>query len=171
MIKKLQLRVNRDKSSVDRPWRRKFLGFSFTSLFKTSIRVHEKSRENLRKKIKELCRLGRGMNLEKFINEELNPVISGWGNYFRYADNRSFAKEMDSWIRRKLRIILWRTWSRAKVRYKKLAERGIPPLKCYMMANSHKGPYRMSCFSAFAEAYSPQYFQGMGLMSLSWIMR
>jgi len=164
--KKLQLRVNRNKSAVDRPYRRSFLGFSFTSLKKTTIRVAEKSREGLRTKIKKICRIGRGMNLEAFIQTKLNPLLRGWGNYFRHADTVHYAKELDLWVRRRLRIILWRRWGKARARYKKLATAGIPPHICYMMANSSKGPCRMSTFSALAKAYPPHYFEKMGLVSL-----
>lgn len=164
--KRLQLRVNRDKSAVDRPWRRKFLGFSFTSLKKATIRVHEKSRKALQEKIKKLCIKGRGMNLETFIRKKLNPVVRGWGNYFRHADTMSYAKELDQWIRRRLRILLWRRWGGIRIRYRKLAVAGVPHNICYMMANSSKGPYRMSAFSNLARAYPPKYFKELGLVSL-----
>jgi group II intron reverse transcriptase/maturase len=164
--KRLRLMVNRDKSSVDRPWRRKFLGFSFTSLKKTTIRVHEKSISNFKGKVRKLCRIARGMKLEHFIHKKLNPLIRGWGNYFREADTKTYKVELDRWIRRRLRIALWRQWSRPKVRYRKLAEKGLDPKLCYMMANSNKGPCRMSKFSDFAKAYSPQFFKEHGLVML-----
>lgn len=169
--RKLKLRVNRDKSAVDRPWRRKFLGFSFTSLKKTTIRVHEKSRKNLCDKVNNLCRIGRGMKMEIFVQKKLNPVIRGWANYFRTADTTNFAKVLDARIRRRLRIILWRQWGTARTRYRKLAAGGLPPKQCYMMANSSKGPYRMSSFSTFAAAYPSNYFDRMGLVSIYQIVK
>ena len=169
--KKLQLRVNRDKSAVDRPWRRKFLGFSFTSRKQTTIRVHEKSRRGLCEKVKRLCRTGRGMNMEKFIQERLNPLLRGWGNYFRHADTVTYASDLDRWIRRRLRNILWRRWGTARTRYRKLAAAGVDPETCYVMANSSKGPQRMSIFSALAKAYPPQYFGKKGLSSLSQLIK
>lgn len=164
--KKLQLRVNRDKSAVDNPWRRKFLGFSFTSRRRSTIRVHEKSRQRLREKVKSLCRTGRGMNLQTFIREKLNPVLRGWGNYFRHADTVQYAEKLDSYIRRRLRLLLWRQWGTARTRYRRLAGAGVPPNVCFMMANSSKGPARMSGFAAFARAYPPEYFSELGLFSL-----
>ncbi len=169
--KKLQLKVNRDKSAVDRPWRRKFLGFSFTSRIKSTIRVHEKSRESLRGKIRQLCRMGRGMNLETFIQTKLNPLLRGWGNYFRHADTTSYAKDLDRWIRSRLRIILWRRWERPKTRYKMLAKMGVPLNQCHMMANSSKGPCRMCSFSTLAMAYPPEFFYNKGLISLSQLIK
>lgn len=164
--KKLQLRVNRDKSAVDNPWRRKFLGFSFTSLKKITIRVHEKSQNSLRTKVKELCRIGRGMNMKTFIQTKINPLLRGWGNYFRHADTTKYAKDLDRWIRRRLRVILWRQWGTAQTRYRKLAGRGVPPEQCYKVANSSKGPFRMSGFNTLATAYPPKHFEQLGLVSL-----
>lgn len=169
--KKLQLKVNRDKSAVSNPWRRKFLGFSFTSRRQSTIRVHEKSRASLREKVTFLCRMGRGMNIETFIRKKLNPLLRGWGNYFRHADTKSYATELDLWIRRRLRIILWRQWGTARTRYRKLAAGGVPPHQCFMMANSSKGPCRMSAFSHLAIAYPPTYFYERGLVSISQIVK
>jgi RNA-directed DNA polymerase len=168
---KLKLKVNNDKSAVDKPWRRKFLGFSFTSLKKTTIRVHEKSLEKIRSKIKELCRIGRGMNMEMFIKKKLNPVVRGWGNYFKHADTVTYAKNLDKWIRKRLRIIMWRQWARPRVRYRKLAAAGVGPNECHMMANSSRGPCRMSNFHDYRKAYPPKYFEEMGLVSLFDIAR
>jgi RNA-directed DNA polymerase len=164
--KKLKLKVNRDKSAVSKPWIRKFLGFSFTSRKKTTIRVHEKSRENIRNKVRELCQIGRGMNMKMFIKKKLNPVIRGWGNYFRHADSVTYAKDLDVWIRKRLRNIMWRQWGRSRVRYRKLKAAGVAKDKCYMMANSNKGPQRMSKFHDYRKAYPPEYFKEMGLVSL-----
>jgi len=164
--RKLKLKVNRDKSAVGKPWIRKFLGFSFTSRKKTLIRVHEKSREKIRTKVKELCRIGRGMNVKTFIKTKLNPVIRGWGNYFRHADTVTYAKDLDIWIRKRLRILMWRQWGRARVRYRKLKAARVAKEKCYMMANSSKGPCRMSDFSGYRIAYPPDYFEELGLVSL-----
>lgn len=165
--KRLRLKVNRDKSTVDRPWRRKFLGFSFTSLKKTTIRVHKKSIAKLRTKIIEVCRVARGMNIGDFIRGKLNPIIRGWANYFRVADTKSHKDTLDKWIRQRLRIVLWRQWARPKVKYRKLQERGVDPSNCRKMANSSKGPCRMSIFSDFRIAYPPRYFKEQGLVMLS----
>jgi hypothetical protein len=169
--RKLKLKVNREKSAVARPWVRKFLGFSFTNLIKSTIRVHEKSISRFRTKVKELCVIGRGMNLETFIKVKLNPLIRGWGNYFKHADTKSFAQKLDAWIRRRLRVILWRQWGKIKVKYRNLIKRGIPPDKAYMMANSSKGPWRMSGFLTMAEAIPHTEFMKQDLVSLHQITR
>ena len=169
--RKLKLKVNREKSKIDRPWRRKFLGFSFTSHYQTKIRVHENSVRRLKEKVKELCRIGRGWRIERFILKKLNPVIRGWVNYFKTADTYTYARRLDAWIRRRLRVLLWRQWSRAKVRYRKLIKRGIALEKSFMLAYSSKGPWRLSEFHAIAEAIPWQEFKNKGLVSMYQIAR
>lgn len=163
---KLKLKVNREKSAVDNPWRRKFLGFSFTSRIQTKIRVHEKSIEKLKEKLKELFRIARGNNIQKFVQEKINPVIRGWINYFKNAEVYTYAKETDAWIRRRLRTVLWRQWGKVKVKYRKLISLNIDHHRAYMMANSSKGPWRMSGFSTIGEAMPNSYFSKMGLVSM-----
>jgi RNA-directed DNA polymerase len=163
---KLKLKVNREKSKVDRPWRRKFLGFSFTSHLNTKIRVHGKSVQKLKGKIKDLCRIGRGWNQTRFIQKKINPVIRGWVNYFKIADTYTYAKDLDAWIRRRLRTLLWRQWSQAKVRKRKLLARGIDPQKAFMAAYSSKGAWRMCGFTTIATAIPATEFQEQGLISM-----
>lgn len=168
---RLKLKVNKDKSAIDRPWKRKFLGFSFTSRLQGQIRVHEKSIEKLKEKLKGLFRIARGSNIETFIKDKLNPVIRGWINYFKHADVKSYAKELDAWIRRRMRTSLWRQWGKVGVKYRKLISLKIEPKIAYMMANSSKGPWRMSGFAAMAEAIPWTYFEARGMISMYRIVR
>jgi RNA-directed DNA polymerase len=116
----MKLKVNRAKSAVDRPVNRVFLGYSFTVHGQTKIRVPEKSCQKMRKKVKERFREARGSNVARFIRETLNPLLRGWMNYFRLSETKRFAEELDGWIRRRLRAVLWRQWKRAATRQRKL---------------------------------------------------
>ena len=109
---RLKLRVNLEKSAVARPWHRKFLGYSFSWYFKTRIRVAKQSIKRVKGKLKVLFRKGRGRNIVRFIQKDLNPVLRGWSNYFRLTEFLGFAEELDKWLRRRLRCILWRQWKR-----------------------------------------------------------
>ncbi len=169
--KKLKLKVNREKSAVGRPWKRKFLGFSFTIHYRTKIRVHKKSIEKIKQKVKALCRMGRGWNLEEFIKRKLTPVIRGWINYFKHADTHTYARLLDAWIRRRLRGLLWKQWGKARVKERKLLQAGIIPAKAYMMARCSKGPWRMSGYAVMAEALPYTYFEEKGLISLYEMVR
>jgi len=164
--KKLKLSVNREKSAVDRPWRRRFLGFSFTSRRSGQSRVHKDSIDKLRAKVKELCRIGRGWNIKTFIVTKMNPVLRGWIGYFKHADTSTYAKALDTWIRRRMRVLLWRQWSTAKTRKRKLASRGVDKVWSHSLANCSKGPWRISGYSTIYESLPPGYFEELGLVSL-----
>jgi len=114
--KKLKLKINKDKSKVDKGYRRNFLGFGFTSEKRTRLRVPKERLARLRKKVKRGCKQGRGKNIKRFIAETLNPMLRGWANYYKTAETITFAKVLDKWIRRRLRVIIWRQWKRPRTR-------------------------------------------------------
>ena len=72
---------------------------------------------------------GRGRNLGKLIAEELTPLLRGWMNYFRLAEVKGIFEELDSWIRRKLRCLIWRHWKRTITRAKGLMQRGLDEVR------------------------------------------
>lgn len=164
--KRLKLIVNQEKSAVDRPWRRKFLGFTFTWHFKTRILVAKQSKARVRGKLKALFRKGRGRNLERFIREDLNPVIRGWVNYYRLADTKGFAEELDKWIRRRLRCNLWRQWKRSWKRFQMLLKRGLPEERAARSAFNQRGSWFNSGASHMNQAFPRRYFVQLGLISM-----
>ena len=163
---KLKLKVNRGKSAVDRPVNRTFLGYSFTIHQNPSIRVPKKSVKKMKCKVKELCRMGRGRNLKGFINEELNPVLRGWMNYFRLSQTKGFAEELDGWIRRRLRCILWRQWKRPRTRFQRLKAAGLDKERARKSAVNGRGAWFNSGASHMNAAFPKSYFDKVGLRSL-----
>jgi group II intron reverse transcriptase/maturase len=109
LSERLKLKVNQAKSAVVRPWQRTFLGYSMTWHHKPRLRVEGKVLTRLKGTLKEICRRGKGRSLRQTITD-VNPKLRGWLNYFRYAAAENFFKELDGWLRRKLRCILWRQW-------------------------------------------------------------
>lgn len=164
--KRLKLRVNREKSAVDRPWRRKFLGFTFTWHFKTRILVAKQSKRRIKGKLKALFRKGRGRNLERFTHNDLNPVIRGWINYYRLADTKGFAEELDKWIRHRLRCNLWRQWRRPWKRFQMLLKRGLSEERAARSAFNQRGPWFNSGASHMNQAFPRRYFDQLGLVSM-----
>jgi RNA-directed DNA polymerase len=164
--KKLRLKVNKEKSAVDKPSRRTFLGYSFTFHKEPKLRVPKESIQRFKLKCKRLFRQGRGRNLGKFINEDLNPVIQGWINYFGQAEVKGFAEELDSWIRRRLRLILWRQWKRGKRRYKKLLSAGLSKERAKVSSTNGRGPWWNSGASHMNDAFRKIYFDNQGLVSM-----
>jgi hypothetical protein len=162
----LKLKVNRVKSAVARPWQRKFLGYSFTAHKESRVRVPAESVKRFRGHLKQLFRKGRGRNLARFSREDLNPVLRGWINYFRLAENKGFAEDLDKWLRRRLRLIVWRQWKRTWTRSKNLRKRGIAEKRAATSASNGRGPWYNSGASHMNQALPKRYFDGLELISL-----
>src|SRR6266481_4149943 len=127
----LRLKVNAEKSAVARPWERKFLGYSLTSNREPRLKVAKESVKRLKGKLREIFRRGRGRKLGKLIADELSPLLRGWMNYFRLAEVKGVFEELDSWIRRKLRCLIWRHWKRTITRAKGLRQRGPDEVRAW----------------------------------------
>ena len=164
--RKLRLKVNQAKSAVARPWERKFLGYSLTFHRIARLKVAPQSVQRFRLKLKGLFRAGRGRNLARFIHEDLNPVIRGWARYFHLSEVRGTFEELDGWLRRKLRCMLWRQWKRPATRFKRLRARGLVELRAWKSASNGRGSWWNSGSSHMNEAFPKRYFDQLGLLSL-----
>ena len=164
--RKLRLKVNQAKSAVARPWERKFLGYSLTFHRMARLKVAPQSVQRLQLKLKGLFRAGRGRNLARFIHEDLNPVIRGWARYFHLSEVRGTFEELDGWLRRKLRCMLWRQWKRPATRFKRLRARGLVELRAWKSASNGRGSWWNSGSSHMNEAFPKRYFDQLGLLSL-----
>ena len=163
---RLKLKVNWDKSAVDRPANRKFLGFTFNGPQGT-IRPSKQARKRFKQRIRELCHRGRGRNLQSFIKWDLNPYLRGWYTYFQAAEQmKTFSQEADEWIRHRLRNILWRQWRRPWTRRCKLIELGLTEERAVRSAFNKRGPWFNSGASHMNEALPLSYFNELGLFSL-----
>jgi RNA-directed DNA polymerase len=162
---RLKLKVNREKSAAERPWNRKFLGYSMTSNKYPRLKAHSMSVERVRLKLKELFRKGRGRNLQRFI-KELKPVLVGWANYFALSDVKGSFEELDGWIRRRLRCNLWRQWKRPATRKRNLMKQGLEETHAWRSASNGRGPWWNSGASHMNEACPKKYFAKLGLVSL-----
>src|SRR5690625_4662890 len=140
---KLKLRVNEQKSAVDRPWKRKFLGFSFTSDKELpKIRIHKESIKRFKQRVKELTSRKHSIDMKRRI-ERLNHYLVGWLGYYQLAETPSIFRNMDSWIRRRLRMIRWKEWKRTKTKYTNLIKIDIDRWKAWEWANSRKAYWRI----------------------------
>lgn len=163
----LKLKVNQQKSAVDKPWKRKFLGFSSHKLFgKIRTSIPKKILARFRARMKILFRQGRSRNTAFFISKWINPVLRGWLQYFSLGASRRQLIKLDFWIRRRLRCIKWRQWKRGGTRLKKLRRLGIKESRLYA-AFSRKGPWRMAGHPIMRHALTPDYFRSLGLYILT----
>jgi RNA-directed DNA polymerase len=163
--RRLRLRLNRQKSAVDRPWKRKFLGYSMTWHKRPRLKVAPSSLKRLKMELRRTFRQGRGRNLGKFI-EELTPTLRGWVNYFRLSEVKGLFEELDGWIRRKLRCIIWRQWKRRYARAKGLMKRGIGERRAWGSASNGRGPWWNAGASHMNQAFAKKFFDQLGLVSL-----
>jgi group II intron reverse transcriptase/maturase len=161
----LKLTVNPKKSAVDRPWNRKFLGFSLTSQKVTRVRVAPQSVERFKDKLREKFREGRGRNLRAFL-DSLKPLLRGWASYFSVAETRMAFEELDQWIRRKLRCLEWRKWKRPWTRMKRLVALGLERGRARASAFNGRGPWWNAGASHLNAALPTSYFRKLGLISL-----
>jgi RNA-directed DNA polymerase len=162
---KLKLTVNPKKSAVDRPWKRKFLGFSMTAQRECRVRVAPQSVERFKEAMREKFREGRGRNLRAFL-EGLKPKLQGWANYFSVAETRQVFEDLDQWLRRKLRCMEWRKWKRPRTRLRKLITLGLDGNVARASAFNGRGPWWNAGASHMNAALPTSYFRRLGLISL-----
>lgn len=161
---KLKLRVNRKKSAVDRPWRRKFLGFSFyQGKNGTGIRLAPETVRRVKDQIRRRTKRNRSQPMAERI-EKLNQYLKGWVGYFALADARNILRQLDEWIRRRLRACLWTQWKRVRTRIRELRSLGLPDAAVFTIANTRKGPWRASLF--LNSALNKAYWSDQNLVSL-----
>jgi len=165
LAQRLKLKVNADKSAVARPWERKFLGYSMTWHRKPKLRIAPQSRKRLTEKIRLALRRGRGQSIQQVI-EGLNPVLRGWMAYFRLTEVKSVLEELDGWLRRKLRTLLWRQWKRVYTRAANLMKAGLGKVRAWQSATNGHGPWWNGGASHMNHAYPNAWFDRMGLVSL-----
>jgi RNA-directed DNA polymerase len=163
--RRLKLKVNQAKSAVSRPWHRPFLGYSMTFHKQPRLKVASASVKRLKGKLRDLFRTGRGSNLARFI-AELTPILRGWIHYFRLAEVKGAFEELDGWLRRKLRCMLWRQWKRTYTRGKNLMKRGLDKERALKSAMNGRGPWWNSGASHMHACFPKRYFDRLGLVSL-----
>ncbi|MBK9657856.1 MAG: group II intron reverse transcriptase/maturase [Rhodanobacteraceae bacterium] len=162
---RLKLQVNEAKSAVAKPWERKFLGYSLTAHKSPKLRIAPTGVERLKAKVGEVFRRGRGRSVRRTI-EDLNPVLRGWAAYFKLTESRRVLEDLDGWIRRKLRCLLWRQWKRPYRRAQNLMRAGLPEERAFRSAFNQRGPWWNSGASHMNAAYRQSYFDRLGLVSL-----
>ncbi len=165
LSERLKLTVNVAKSAVASPWERKFLGYSLSWHKAPKLRIAPSSLQRLEGKIREVLQGARGRSLSHTVSE-LNPILRGWAAYFKLTETKRALEEVDGWLRRKLRCILWRQWKRPYTRGKKLMQAGLTEERAFRSAFNQRGPWWNSGASHMNQAFRKAYFDRLGLVSL-----
>ena len=163
--KKLQLKINREKSAVARPRERKFLGFSFTSGSDIRRRLAPKAILRFKQRVRELTQRTRGIKIETMV-EQLALYLRGWKNYFGYCQTPSVLDGLEQWYRRRLRSVIWKQWKRGSVRFAELRKRGVGRDLAAQTAGSAHGPWRIANSPALSIALPNAFFDSLGLPRL-----
>lgn len=162
---KLKLKVNEKKSKVDRPTKRKILGFRlFREKGQVRIGIAVQSVGRCRERLRELTRRTRSGLLADVV-EEVNQQVRGWVSYFRLADTPTPFKELDEWLRRRLRQLVWKRWKRGRTRWRELVALGVPETMAALGAVG-KSPWHMAAAPVVNMALSNTYWKEQGLQSL-----
>jgi RNA-directed DNA polymerase len=164
LSERLKLTVNQAKSEVNRPWKRSFLSYSMTWHRKPRLTVAKKAVDRLKANLKTIFRRGRGKKVQTTI-EETTPKLRGWINYFRHAEVKGIFEELDGWLRRKLRRILWKQWKRPYTRAKNLMRLGLSEATAWRSATNGHGPWWNAGAAHMNKAVQKSYFDKLGLVS------
>jgi group II intron reverse transcriptase/maturase len=162
---KLKLRVNRAKSAVAHPSERKFLGMRIVGKAKAYISLAPKSLLRLKTNIRRITKRNRGISLTQLLRE-LNQATMGWVNYFALAKVKSICRDLDSWIRRRLRCFIWKQWKTYANRVSHLHKAGIGPWLAWGMASGKHGPWNVAGSPAMQRAIPDKYLVEQGYMCL-----
>jgi RNA-directed DNA polymerase len=168
LARTLKLNVNEAKSAVDRPWKRKFLGFSFTARRPNRRRVADAAIERFKDQVRRLTRRTRGVSIRSVIGE-LKSYLVGWIGYFGFSQTHTLFRDLDKWIARRLRCYLWKQWGRG--RYRQLRKLGVSRDLAWNTVKSAHGPWRLSRSPALSFALPGRYFHALGLPPLAVLAR
>lgn len=163
----LKLKVNQEKSAVGRPWKLKFLGFSFYAKKDgMGIRVHPASLKKFKEKLKEITGRSNAMNMEQRA-ERLRQCIVGWVNYFGMADMKAIAKALDEWLRRRIRMCFWKQWKKIRTKHDNLVKLGIGKQKAWEHANTRKSYWRSAGSPILATTLTNEHLKKIGFITVA----
>lgn len=163
----LKLTVNREKSAVGSPLKRKFLGFSIMPMkHGVKIRPHQQAKIFVKQKLRKLTKRNSGRNIEVIL-KQIKQLMTGWINYYGISMMKSFMKELNGWLKRRLRQYIWKQWKNTKTRYKNLIRLGIDEPKAYEWSNTRKGYWRISASYVLHRSLTDEKLAQLGYIDIS----
>lgn len=163
---KLKLQVNEEKSGSGSPLKMKLLGFSLYKVRQAGIRVHEKALRKLKEKLKHLTRRNQGKSLGAVL-VTLNRYLSGWMNYYALASMGKHLKALNQWLKRRIRMYIWKQWKRVRTRKSELQRHGISPDQAWQWANTRKGYWRVAKSPILHRALPDQHLVSLGYVDFT----
>ena len=166
LVKKLKLRVNGEKSAVAKVGKCSFLGFGFLNRKGPKRRIAPKALKRFRERVRGLTRRTRGVSIGRMV-KQLGTYLIGWRGYFAYCETPSVLGDLDSWVRRRLRCVVWKQWKRGRTRFAELRKRDVNRNLAAKTAGSAHGPWNLSRSPALSFALPNAYFDSLGLPTLA----
>jgi group II intron reverse transcriptase/maturase len=164
---RLKLKVNESKSAVDKPSNRKFLGFTFVRTgLGVKIRISPQSIEKLKDRIRYYTKAHRGISLEDHL-KPLNGYLTGWMGYYALTDDPSILGAITSWMRRRMRLVVWQMWKKPIARYRNLERLGLSEKQARQAAYNSRGAWSNSLGYGVNKGLSNDFWIRMGLVNLS----
>ena len=146
---KLHLIVNEQKTTICRPFNYFTLGYGFVPTYKKgekgiyNLRVSPKSFKRMKQKVKEITRKTLPLSFEQRITK-LKAFTRGWVNYYKYAHVSVKLKELDGWVRNRLRYCIWKHWKKPNKRMRSFIRMGIPKGQAYSWSRSRMGGWAIA---------------------------
>lgn len=163
---KLFLKVNREKTVVSYVRGVKFLGYSLNVVKgQCLLTVHPKSKNKMKSKLKELTSRSNGWGYE-LRKQKLTDYIRGWIAYFHLAQIKRFCTETDEWLRRRIRMCIWKSWKNVKTRVANLKKCGALDWQAYQWGNTRLGYWRVANSRLLTSAMSNDRLRRAGYVGL-----
>lgn len=164
--RKLKLRVNKSKSAVAPPKLRKFLGQRVLGgRDNTYLGIHPKSVLRAKRRVREVTKRNRGISLKQ-VFVELRQFTDGWVSYHQHTRCSSLLKDLDQWIRRRLRVYIWKQWKTWRNRARQMCKLGLPRILAYGVAYNNEGPWKSAGTPAMTRSLTNARLKEMGFHSL-----
>ena len=164
LTERLKLQINREKSRVCRTDGVEFVGYAFRG-YGGRIQVSQKKINLFKRRASKILNRNRGISMWSRLHE-LKLYLRGWIDYFILEQRKSLARNLDKWLRRRVRACYWKSWRLPRTRVRKLKSFGVPHDEAMSYGNSRKGPWRMSMTSPVQRSLSNEWLAGQGLFSL-----
>ena len=163
----LKVKVNQEKTQVGSPLRLKFLGFSLgVDRNGAYLRPHQKPRQRVKQELKRITKRSRGVSLDKIL-QEIKRKMQGWVQYYSIAKMASFLRNLDAWLRSRIRQYIWKQWKNIGTRYKALIQLGMSPKQAKIYVNTRKGYWRNAHSKTLCVTITNGKLAQRGLINLS----
>ena len=168
---KLRLPINREKSGIRRPSQFYLLGYGLVPVFlkgskgKYQLVVDRKALRKLKAQIKSITRKTTPAGFDERI-ARLNTLSSGWINYFKLANMHGKLRDIDVWIRRRLRGCIWHDWKKPNRKMKNLIRLGVQPDTAYSWSRTRMGRWAVACSPILSTTITNARLERRGYISM-----